>query len=151
SLHLVTPSPKVAAVTTCRYPVYIGMSIRNGVDSRQSTVDSKGFAGSALKPSTVDCKLLTSSMIASPALFRAFPELAARLPWVDLAELPTPIVRLERLGRACGLSDLWVKRDDQTSTHYGGNKVRQLEFLLAAAQRRQAGRVVVLGPVGSHG
>jgi 1-aminocyclopropane-1-carboxylate deaminase/D-cysteine desulfhydrase-like pyridoxal-dependent ACC family enzyme len=43
-----------------------------------------------------------------------------------------------------------VKRDDQTSLLYGGNKVRKLEYLLAQARRRGATRLVTIGAVGSH-
>jgi D-cysteine desulfhydrase len=43
-----------------------------------------------------------------------------------------------------------VKRDDQTALPYGGNKVRKLEFLLAAAQSAESRRVVTAGAFGSH-
>ena len=55
------------------------------------------------------------------------------LPRVPLAHLPTPLERAPRLGAAIGVSDLWVKRDDCTGLGFGGNKVRKLEFDLAAA------------------
>jgi 1-aminocyclopropane-1-carboxylate deaminase/D-cysteine desulfhydrase-like pyridoxal-dependent ACC family enzyme len=63
-------------------------------------------------------------------LLSRFPGLAG-LPHVDLGVRPTPVEE-HRIG---GLS-LLVKRDDQTSDLYGGNKVRALEFLLAGAPRR---------------
>jgi len=47
-------------------------------------------------------------------------------------------------------SALWVKRDDQTSLRYGGNKVRKLERLLSEAKRRGVARIVTIGAVGSH-
>jgi 1-aminocyclopropane-1-carboxylate deaminase/D-cysteine desulfhydrase-like pyridoxal-dependent ACC family enzyme len=45
---------------------------------------------------------------------------------------------------------LFVKRDDQSSSLYGGNKVRKLEFLLGAAQDLGRSRLLTLGAVGSH-
>lgn len=61
---------------------------------------------------------------------------------------PTPVERLARWSSATG--ELWIKRDDLTSTLYGGNKVRKLELVLAEAQRLEKRKVVTLGAVGSH-
>ena len=55
------------------------------------------------------------------------------LPRVRLAHLPTPMEPMPRLASALGLSSLWVKRDDCTGLGVGGNKIRKLEFDLAAA------------------
>ena len=85
---------------------------------------------------------------AEPALFRAFPALAARIPWMPLGRFPTPVTRLSRL--APPAVELWVKRDDQSGAIYGGNKVRKLEFLLGEARARGARRLVTLGAIGSH-
>jgi D-cysteine desulfhydrase family pyridoxal phosphate-dependent enzyme len=57
----------------------------------------------------------------------------ARLPRLALAEFPTPLLPLRRLGRALGGVELWCKRDDLISFGLGGNKVRGLEFLAADA------------------
>lgn len=81
----------------------------------------------------------------SIALFRAFPQLADRIPWLPLGSYPTPIERIE-LGRA----DRYIKRDDLSAKPYGGNKVRKLEFLLAAARARGARRLITVGAAGSH-
>jgi 1-aminocyclopropane-1-carboxylate deaminase/D-cysteine desulfhydrase-like pyridoxal-dependent ACC family enzyme len=51
---------------------------------------------------------------------------------------PTPLEQAPALGEAVGLAALWVKREDQSSPHYGGNKVRGLEFLLAGLARGTA-------------
>ncbi len=67
------------------------------------------------------------------------------LPRVKLAHLPTPLEPMPRLARAIGLSDLWVKRDDCTGLGFGGNKVRKLEFDLAAALEAKADCVVCGG------
>src|SRR3954451_6658267 len=52
---------------------------------------------------------------------------------------------MRRLGAVLGLDALWVKRDDCTGLGLGGNKVRKLEFDLAAAMRAQADCVVCGG------
>ena len=71
---------------------------------------------------------------AEPALFRAFPSLAGRVPWMPLGRFPTPVARVEGLVPAS--VELWIKHDDQSGPVYGGNKVRKLEFLLAEAAAR---------------
>lgn len=58
--------------------------------------------------------------------------------------MPTPVERLELL------PNLWIKRDDLTSRHYGGNKVRKLEFILGQARMRGATRLITAGAAGSH-
>lgn len=85
-----------------------------------------------------------------PALFRRFPALADRIPWLSLGTLPTPVEPLapaaaERIG-----GEIWIKRDDVSGEPYGGNKVRKLEFLLADARRRGVDRLTTLGAIGSH-
>lgn len=52
-------------------------------------------------------------------------------PRVTLAQLPTPLVPLPRLGQALGGANLWVKRDDLTGLEVSGNKVRKLEYIVA--------------------
>ncbi len=64
---------------------------------------------------------------------------------VSLAHLPTPLERMARLGAAIGIDRLWVKRDDCTGLAFGGNKVRKLEFDLAAAIEARADCVVCGG------
>jgi 1-aminocyclopropane-1-carboxylate deaminase/D-cysteine desulfhydrase-like pyridoxal-dependent ACC family enzyme len=84
----------------------------------------------------------------TPELFRSFPELRERLPWVPLAR-PTPVERLGRLESFLHSPPLWVKRDDRTSDLYGGAEARKLEFAFGALLRHGARRVVAFGPVGS--
>jgi L-cysteate sulfo-lyase len=52
---------------------------------------------------------------------------------------------MPRLGAALDLEALWVKRDDCTGLGLGGNKVRKLEFSLAAALEAKADCVVCGG------
>jgi 1-aminocyclopropane-1-carboxylate deaminase/D-cysteine desulfhydrase-like pyridoxal-dependent ACC family enzyme len=68
------------------------------------------------------------------ALFRegSLLRLDAALARLPLASLPTPLEPAPRLGDALGL-DLLVKREDLSGLGQGGNKARQIEVLLAAA------------------
>jgi D-cysteine desulfhydrase len=84
------------------------------------------------------------------ALERRFPGLAGRLAWCRFTELPTPVGRLERLGRAAGIDRLWIKRDDRSGPLYGGNKPRKLEPVLGAVVRRGRRSVLTFGALGSH-
>jgi 1-aminocyclopropane-1-carboxylate deaminase/D-cysteine desulfhydrase-like pyridoxal-dependent ACC family enzyme len=69
------------------------------------------------------------------------------VPRVSLGTFPTPVERLPVPGAG---QDVWVKRDDLSGEAYGGNKVRKLEFLLADARERGAGRLITAGALGSH-
>ena len=84
----------------------------------------------------------------APELFRNYPELREKLPWVPLAHA-TPVDRLGRLESFLHAPLLWVKRDDRTSDAHGGAKPRQLEFVFGDLLRRGARRVLVFGRVGS--
>lgn len=63
----------------------------------------------------------------------------------SLGDWPTPLDPAPALARAAGVDALWLKREDRS----GGNKVRGLEFLLAAA-RPDAVFVTVGGMGSSH-
>jgi len=83
------------------------------------------------------------------ALFQAYPGLFGRIPWMALADLPTPLERMDRLSAEVG-ADLWVKRDGLTHPIYGGNKIRKFEFVFADVLRRGARAVLTGGGLGSH-
>ena len=72
-------------------------------------------------------------------------EALGRLPRVALGTLPTPIQDAPRLAAAIGLGRLFIKRDDLTGLAFGGNKVRQMEFFLGAAQAAGADTVIAGG------
>lgn len=55
------------------------------------------------------------------------------LPRVQLAHLPTPVDACPRLAAEFGGPSIWCKRDDCTGLAFGGNKTRQLEFVLGDA------------------
>lgn len=84
----------------------------------------------------------------SGALFARYPSLRSLLPWLPLATLPTPLEEWQPPAQFHGR--LFVKRDDLTSPLYGGNKVRKLEYLLAAARQRDARSLVSLGGLGTN-
>jgi D-cysteine desulfhydrase len=84
------------------------------------------------------------------ALLKKYPQLASKLPHVSLGEFPTPVERLERLGRAIGIKHLYIKRDDISGRPFGGNKVRKLEFLLGDALSRGVSSVLTFGGAGSN-
>ncbi len=73
-----------------------------------------------------------------------------RLPRLRFAHLPTPLEPMPRLAAQLGLPTLLVKRDDCTGLGLGGNKVRKLEFDLAAALDAQADCIVCGGVVQSN-
>jgi len=86
-----------------------------------------------------------------PLLFDWYPQLRDELPFRALADgAPTPVEPLTGLAREWGLEQLLVKRDDLTSSLYGGNKVRKLEWVLAAIQREGRRSVITTGAWGSH-
>lgn len=64
---------------------------------------------------------------------------------VKLAQLPTPIEKLERLSRRLEGPEIYIKRDDFTGLELSGNKVRKLEFLLAEALNQQCDSVITCG------
>jgi L-cysteate sulfo-lyase len=70
---------------------------------------------------------------------------------VAMAQLPTPIERLERLSRHLDGPDLYIKRDDQTGLAMGGNKTRKLEFLASDALAHDCDHLVTTGaPQSNH-
>jgi D-cysteine desulfhydrase family pyridoxal phosphate-dependent enzyme len=75
----------------------------------------------------------------------------ASLARVPLATLPTPLHYAERLSAALGGPEIWFKRDDLTGFGLGGNKIRKLEFLAAAALAQGADTLVTgAGPQSNH-
>lgn len=47
-------------------------------------------------------------------------------------------------------TELWVKRDEASSSRYGGGKVRKLEYIFGASAPAEGGRVRSIGALGSH-
>ena len=74
--------------------------------------------------SRFDKNLLPSEQVNTITLFRRYPLLECKLPYVRLCELPTPVHRIGGLEDDPGLQHVYIKRDDLTASIYGGNKVR---------------------------
>lgn len=64
---------------------------------------------------------------------RCHPDPATGLPRLALAHLPTPLEPAPRLAARLGLQSLALKREDLTGVAMGGNKLRQIDFILAAS------------------
>ena len=82
-------------------------------------------------------------------LVNAYPALAGKLRKVALANLPTPVGR-GSVPVPSGLRDVGIKYDNVTSSYYGGNKLRKLEYLLQRAIDKRAKRVATFGSVASN-
>ncbi len=81
---------------------------------------------------------MTAPLPALPAL----PE----LPRVPLLDGPTPLHPMPRLSEALGgRVELWIKREDVGPVPFSGNKLRNLELLLAAATAEGADAIVTSG------
>jgi D-cysteine desulfhydrase len=80
------------------------------------------------------------------SLLGKYPELAQKLQHIELGAFPTAAHLLQHLD----IENFWIKRDDQSSPVYGGNKIRKLEFILAVARQRKVQHLVTLGGIGSN-
>lgn len=72
---------------------------------------------------------------------------------IILGTWPTPVERAPRLAAAIGLhpDDLWLKRDDLIGVGAGGNKIRKLEWTVAAALAEGADTLITTGaPQSNH-
>ena len=71
-------------------------------------------------------------------------------PRVELAALPTPLLRARGLERALDAGPVYVKRDDLTGFAVSGNKARALEHLLGDATGQGADVLVAGGSASSN-
>ncbi len=55
------------------------------------------------------------------------------LPRLDLASVPTPLQKLDRLSEAIRGPEIYIKREDLTGMALGGNKIREFEYQIAQA------------------
>lgn len=97
------------------------------------------------------------SLKAAPHLFQKFPQLQDQIPYRELCDLPTPIVKLDNFGSCIAVENVYMKRDDLSGNYmsngfrlYGGNKPRKLEFLLADALQHDAKTIITYGCAGSN-
>lgn len=75
--------------------------------------------------------------------------LSDAFPRAGLMSGPTPLERLDRLSDQLDI-DLWIKRDDLTGLGMGGNKIRQLDYYMGAAQAQGADTILITGAVQSN-
>ncbi|XVG96319.1 D-cysteine desulfhydrase family protein [Eubacteriales bacterium KG127] len=68
---------------------------------------------------------------------------------INLANLPTPVYRLDRLSNELG-KEIFIKRDDYTGVEISGNKIRKLEYLLADALNKGADTIITAGAIQSN-
>lgn len=84
-----------------------------------------------------------------PALATAdIPPAIAALPRFPLVDGPSPLQPLRRLSAALGPgsgAEVWIKREDLLPLAFGGNKLRNLEFLVGAALADGADTLVTSG------
>jgi D-cysteine desulfhydrase family pyridoxal phosphate-dependent enzyme len=68
------------------------------------------------------------------------------LPRFALLDGPSPLGRLPRFSEALGGdADVWIKREDLLPLAFGGNKLRNLEFLIGAALAEGADTLITSG------
>ena len=68
------------------------------------------------------------------------------LPRFQLLDGPSPLTRLDRFGAALGgTAEVWIKREDLLPLAFGGNKLRNLEFLVGAALAEGADTLITSG------
>ena len=77
-------------------------------------------------------------------------QLTAGLARVALGQFPTALEAAPRLSAEPGFPPVWIKREDQSGLALGGNKPRQLEFLMAAAIAEGAQAVVTTAAAQSN-
>src|SRR6476619_2701624 len=74
------------------------------------------------------------------------PPAIAALPRFPLFDGPSPLQPLPRFCEALGgRSEVWIKREDLLPLAFGGNKLRNLEFLVGAALAEGADTLVTSG------
>jgi L-cysteate sulfo-lyase len=69
---------------------------------------------------------------------------------IGMGVFPTPFEPMPRLQAELGGPNLFVKRDDLTGVALGGNKVRQLDYILVEAKRKKADYVITTCGVQSN-
>ncbi len=63
---------------------------------------------------------------------------------------PSPLIRLDRLGRELGGINLYIKRDDLGGIGGGGNKLRKLEYSVAQALAEGCDTLITFGALQSN-
>lgn len=89
--------------------------------------------------------------------FKKFPTLKKKIPLVELADLPTPIIKAEKLTEHLKSASIYIKQDDVSgkilkdgTRLFGGNKMRILEIEMGRAIYEDAQTVIAMGCDGSN-
>tara|TARA_B110000858_G_scaffold191347_1_gene240516 strand:+ start:2293 stop:3291 length:999 start_codon:yes stop_codon:yes gene_type:complete len=69
---------------------------------------------------------------------------------IKLAQLPTPVTKLERFSQRFEDTTVWVKHDELTDTEVSGNKIRKLEFSIAEARQQACDTLITCGGIQSN-
>lgn len=69
---------------------------------------------------------------------------------LKLAQLPTPITKLEKFSQRFEDLTIWIKRDELTGTEVSGNKIRKLEFSIAQAMEQNCDTLITCGGIQSN-
>ena len=77
-------------------------------------------------------------------LYEVYPQIR-EVPRLELGKYPTPLKKIKMWDK-----EFYVKDDSKTSTIYGGNKVRKLEYSLAKAVNARANSVLTYGGTASN-
>jgi len=85
-----------------------------------------------------------------PILFEIFPNLKKNIPWIPIGNYPTPVEKMENLGKEIGNNNLWIKRDDKSTDYYGGNKIRKFEFIYGDILKKSKKYVATSGGIGTN-
>lgn len=132
------------------------MSTLKDCIQRQISVPDSMYAKLYSQTNTINRLNYVPSVEIRHALFIAYPALRLQLPVANLANLPTPVQKLDVLGGLLGIEQLYIKRDDLTGLEangerlFGGNKLRKLEFLFGDALLHGASAVMTFGYSGSN-
>jgi len=69
---------------------------------------------------------------------------------LSLAQLPTPIEKLDNFSKQIGGLEIYMKRDDLTGMELSGNKVRKLDYILYDAVQKNVDVMISCGDVQSN-
>lgn len=69
---------------------------------------------------------------------------------LNLAQLPTPLTKLENFSEGPDDVTIWIKHDELTGMEVSGNKIRKLEFCIAEAQQQNCNTLITCGGIQSN-
>jgi len=69
---------------------------------------------------------------------------------LQLAQLPSPLTKLEHFSKTLPDVQIWIKHDEMTGVEVSGNKVRKLEFCIAEAREQECDTLITCGGIQSN-